>query len=320
MPVIVSDALSNSLAQPWCRMHRVRSALSLALQVSLILLVVVTSSFGKQNSHQETHTSAKAIPSNLNEVIIASFKATHDGWSSDEVILNKELNDAFIHQCHKQLPDVEATLCNWRLMNLRKAGKLKIKSTKSNRTKVDDIKHIAEIAARSMHDRFSISSDQVMANPERRNEFDEIAKSIDPEIDLYRVRKAAFGLRKARRLKPELITRIADWGRKVESHSAKNIASQPDLIPTHPGIYIFRDKSGYLYIGQTDNLQTRLKTHLDKSHNQSLANYLGESNFDNITIEVHSFDPDSRAKETMVRRAYESELIASRKPRFNIQP
>ncbi len=288
-----------------------------------VLLVAFSFASPAPNSafaQQKSQTRSVKDPARLNSVVIAAFKTTHDGWSSDEVILNQELNEAFILECQKQLPDVDPTQCNWQLINLRKAGKLKIKSIKSNRTNVDDVRHIAEIAARSMHDRHSISSDEVMTNPVRRAEFDEIAKSIDPDADLYRIRKAAFKLRKTRHLKPELITRIADWGRKVNAYSAKEIATKPDLIPAHPGVYIFRDKTGYLYIGQTDNLQERLKTHLDESHNQSLATYLGEQKFENITIEVHSFEPDSRAKETMVRRAYESELIASRKPKFNIQP
>ncbi len=159
-----------------------------------------------------------------------------------------------------------------------------------------------------------------MATPERRAEFNAAAKAIDSEVELYRVRKAAFKLRKTRKLRPELITRIADWGREISTHSVKQLKDDPKLVKPHPGIYIFRDKTGYLYIGQTDNLQERLKSHLDESHSKSLSNYLNTQEVNGITIEVHSFAPDSRAKETMIRRAYESELIASRKPRFNIQP
>lgn len=259
-------------------------------------------------------------PENLDQVIVESFRTTHDGWSSDEVILDEHRNKKFIDACHSKLPDVSAAVLNWRLMNLRKAGKLKAKTTKTNRTSIDDVIHIAEIAARSMHDRHSISTDQIMTDPNLREEFDKIAKSFSADVDGYRVRKAAFRLRKSRKLRPELITRIADWGRVVKTFQVEQLAKDPNLVKEHPGIYIFRDPSGYLYIGQTDNLRKRLKSHLDQSHNVSLANYLNDKNIEGITIEVHSFDPDSRAKETRVRRAYESELIASRKPRFNIQP
>jgi hypothetical protein len=37
-------------------------------------------------------------------------------------------------------------------------------------------------------------------------------------------------------------------------------------------------------------------------------------------VELHAFDPDSKARSLTVRRAYESELIRSRKPRLNIAP
>ena len=269
---------------------------------------------------QDQNDDSKIVPSNLNEVILRAFESTHDGWSSDEVILNDELNAAFIAKCKKELPDLPAARFNWQLMNLRKAGKLKTETTKSNRASVSDVAHIAEIAARAMHDRYSISSDQIMADPDRRAEFNKIAMSINEEVDLYRVRKAAFQLRKTRKLRPELILRIADWGREIKTFTAEQISTQAELIDARPGVYIFRDKTGYLYIGQTDDLRERLKTHLDQSHNQSLAKYLGNQNFENVTIEVHSFDPESQAKKTSVRRAYESELIASRKPRFNIQP
>ncbi len=269
-------------------------------------------------------TSKKKSPK-FDAVVINAFKKTHQGYSSDEVILNAELNDEFIKTClanlaETEMPQATAFDLNWRLMNLRKAGKLNIKSTRSNRSSVDNVSHVAEIAARMMHDKHSISSDQVMADPARRAEFNEIVQSIDPNVDLYTARKAAFQLRKARRLRPELITRIADWGRVVETHSADSVAKSADLIPAHPGVYIFRDATGYLYIGQSDNLRDRLKSHLDESHNESLANYLGTKKLEQITIEVHSFEPDSQARKTMVRRAYESELIASRNPKFNLQP
>ncbi len=292
----------------------------LLIVVLAVFCASVSSTTAQEPTTPDQSTEKKPTPKNLNEVVTESFKSVHDGWSSDEVILNDELNKAFITACQKELPEANPTDLNWKLMNLRKAGKLKIKTTKSNRTRVDDVIHVAEIAARSIHDQHSISSDQIMANPRRRAEFEAVARSIDSEVDLYRVRKAAFKLRKSRKLRPELITRIADWGRKIHTFSVNQLRADPKLVESHPGIYIFRDKTGYLYIGQTDDLQTRLKTHLDESHSKSLAKYLNTQEVEGITIEVHAFAPDSRAKETMVRRAYESELIASRKPRFNIQP
>lgn len=293
---------------------------SMSHKISILTTVIVLTTVLSVNAQtQETKTNTPDANA-LARVINDAFRATHDGWSSDEVILNDELRRDYLLKCQELMPGVsDETFC-WSLLNLRKAGKLETKSTRRANSDINPVTHVAEIAARSVCDRFKVSTDRVMVSAEKRTAFDESALSVDPNVDLYLVRKAAFKLRKARKLKPELITRIADWGRVIYTCTASEVAAKPNRIPEHPGIYIFRDKSGYLYIGQTENLRKRLIEHLDQSHSKSLANYLSKQGAENISIEVHSFDPDSRARETMIRRAYESELIASRKPRFNIQP
>lgn len=270
----------------------------------------------KQNEIEAKKVSVKR----MREVVKTAFEQVHEGWSSDEVVLNSELNQSFLGHCRNQLPDVAEVEFNWTLINMRKAGVLDVKATKRNSESVGEFAPIAEIAARHIYDRHKISTDRMMCDPKLRAEFDEVAKSVDADADLYSVRKAAFKLRKQRQLKPELLVRIADWGREIHTHTLAEVRENLSLIPKLPGVYIFRDATGYLYIGQADNLHTRLQTHFEESHNFSLANYLKEQANDNIALELHSFPADSRAKETMIRRAYESELISSRKPRFNIQP
>lgn len=275
----------------------------------------------------QTQDDAKQVKlSALEQAIVDAFKETHDGWSSDEVILQTKLNASFIAAAKKQigaLPDgpvkrkTEAEL-NWKLLSLRKAGKLNVKTTKRANSNTKDVTHIAEMAMRTVQDKHAISSDLVMTDPAFRDEFDKLVREISDKAELYAVRKAAFQLRKTRRLKPELISRIADWGREIKTYSTAELKKRPESVPPNPGIYIFRDETGYLYIGQTEDLRKRLIEHLDESHNLSLAKYLAAEN--KPTVEIHSFDPKSRAKEVRIRRAYESELIASRKPRFNIQP
>ena len=256
----------------------------------------------------------------INAAIKSAFEKMHQGWSADEVVLQDDLNRAFIEQCLAELPDSDPAELNWRLLNMRKAGLLNVPTTRSSRKSVTRWKPIAEIVARVMIDKHKVSADRIMTTPMLRKEFESGVLEIVADADLYGVRKAAFGLRKQRRLKPELIARIADWGREVSTLPLKSVRANGDIVPQLPGIYIFRDETGYLYIGQSENLRSRLKEHLDQSSNFSLAKYLSDQKHDNVTIELHAFAGDSRAKETMVRRAYESELIASRKPKFNIQP
>ena len=292
----------------------------------LVLLLVIGTAFGTHA--QETESGAKNQPikrssaekRRLAEVVNKAFRETHDGWSSDEVVLNDELNQKFIAACREQLPEVEETDFNWTLLNLRKAGKLDAKTTRRHNENHDEYLHASEVAARHMHDKFRVTTDRVFCDPKLRAEFDKVAQTVAPDVSAYRLRKATLRLRKNRQLKPELIVRIADWGREIHTLPAEMIVKKPEIVPTHPGIYIFRDETGYLYIGESYNLRLRVEKHLDHSDRKSLAHYLWENGNEKITVELHAFDPESKAKDKTVRRAYESELIRSREPRFNIAP
>ena len=192
-------------------------------------------------------------------MVIQAFADCHDGFSSDEVILNDKLNEKFIAVCQQQLPDIEMAKFNWTLINCRKAGKLKrIETSKRNNKSTTRYRVLAEMVSRSMLDQTQQSIDRIFCARETRNQFNQKALEVDPKADLYLVRKAAFQLRKSRRLKPELITRIADWGREIAKHSIDELKQDPSVVPALPGIYIFHDSSGYLYIGQSENLRKRL--------------------------------------------------------------
>ena len=169
-------------------------------------------------------------------------------------------------------------------------------------------------------DRFQANIDQWLVSPKLLKEFDALIAEIVPDADRYESRKAAMKLRKSRRLQPELLARVTDWKREIQTTSVEHAASHLASLPSNAGIYIFRDKTGFLYIGQSNNLRTRLTKHLDKSDRKSLSKYLGATNSQEITIELHVFAADSPAASTVVREAYESDLIRTRKPKFNIAP
>ncbi len=273
-----------------------------------------------EQSWQQRSGSARIERQPLADAVRRAFAKTHKGWSADEVIINDELRREFLAACHEQLRGVSEFDCNWMLLNLRKAGELGVPARRRLTLRHEEYFHAAEMAARYVFDKYKATVDRAMCEPRYRAEFDRVARSVAPDVPAYRLRKAALGLRKARRLRPELVTRVADWGRQVLEFPVDKLAREPSLVPARPGVYIFRDRSGYLYIGESSNLRQRLAKHLAESDRQSLANYLHQHGYKDIVVEVHAFDPDSRAKERMVRRAYESELIRSRKPRFNIAP
>ncbi len=257
----------------------------------------------------------------VKDVARLAYLKVYDGWSTDEVLLQTELNDRFLAECQKRMPDIPPFDFNWTLLNLRKAGGLRdISASKRRRDNSDAYLHAAEIAARFLEDRYSVNTDRVLCDPKLRAEYDKEAKKVAPKVDPYLLRKASLTLRKSRRLQPELVLRVADWKKDIIALPAAHAEQEPDKVPRQPGVYILRDETGYLYIGESSNLYDRIKKHLNRSDRQSLANYLATNGVKGVTLELHAFEKDSPARLKPMRRAYESELIRSRKPRFNLAP
>lgn len=257
----------------------------------------------------------------LESLVNSAFSTTHQGFSADELLLNDKVRNAFVAACKRKSPSMSEFQFCWTLLNLRKAGKLSAKPTKRGATVgLDSVMPLAESAARSILDEHNISTDMMMSHPDLRRQFDDLILELNPKADLYVYRKAVFRLRKTRKLKPELIVRVADWNKVVFRKLASEFAADLESIPNKPGVYLFFDQSGYLYIGEAKRLRERLKQHLDESDRASLATYFKKNKLSNIQIEIHAFDPESDGKKVSARRAYESELIRTRNPRFNIRP
>jgi hypothetical protein len=255
----------------------------------------------------------------LRQIVAAAFLAVHEGRSSDDVVINDDLNQSFISRCRESLPTATESDLNWTLLNLRKSSGLGPVATKRERVNHDPYLHASEIAARHIEDKYGITTDRAFCDRERRNEFDAIAQRFTPDVPVYSLRKAALRLRKGRQLKPELIKRVSDWQKEVLRFDVPSLQANLDLIPRKPGVYIFADASGYLYLGEAENLRLRVAKHLDHSDRKALARYLWDQGVEGLSVELHVFDPSSNGRLTSHRRAYEAELIRSRRPRFNIQ-
>jgi len=263
------------------------------------------------------------IPKSLLQKV---FAESHDGWSLDEVLLSDDRRAKLLETVAKQLQEHGLPAAEERdiwegLVRLRKAGNLSSKTTQRETTDYGDALPAAEIAARRMQDQYELPFDQILVNRQKLDEYDMIAREIGGETsDVYTLRKAAMKLRKSRDLKPELVLRVNDWKREIETMSLEEARANVSRFSTRPGVYIFRDSTGYLYIGQSNNLRERLSKHLEESDRKQLAKYLAEQATGALTLELHVFTPGSPAEKTLIREAYESELIRSRKPRLNVAP
>ncbi len=260
------------------------------------------------------------------ELIVAAFIASSGGHSVDELMIRDDLRTAFFAQIktmmRSDLSSGQKTDAILSVIKLRKAGKLAVATTRRSGRVVDEVGPVAEIAARVVTDRHRISTDQMLADEIMRVELQREAELISPGVDAYAVRRMVLNLRKKRQLKPELVLQVADWDREIQTHGLRELGERlsDGDISTGPGVYLFRIPSGYLYVGEASNLAARLSEHVGGSDRVSLANYLAGDHADQVTVELHIFPADSPAKRVTVRRAYESELIRSRSPEFNVRP
>jgi len=265
-----------------------------------------------------------AIPNDA--AIIAAYRSASDGYSSDEIILHDGRRHAWLTALDPDWmsygePWQSGTLL--RLIGLRKAGKLPAMSRFRGAAVDPSIVPIAEIAARRVMDEHDVSTDELLCNDWLHDELQRYADEIVPGVDGYAIRKSVLRLRKSRRLRPELTLRVTDWHRSIATYSYADLDAAIDdgeTITRGAGVYLFRDATGYLYIGEASDLRERLKQHLRRSDRLSLRQHLETIGNGDLTIELHTFDKDSPANRLDVRRAYESELIRSREPRLNVRP
>jgi len=246
--------------------------------------------------------------------IIEAFEAVRNGSSVDRVIVDPELNRAFLRECRqKGLAAGDATL-NRALLNLRKAGHLRGLKSRAERVGDDDeYRFAAEMAVRHLERRYDTTLDDILCDPVLAEEFDRLAASISPGFAPLQYRWAALNLRKASRLKPELLARIAP-PKQVVTVPVAGIALK--TIPSEQGLYIFFTRECCLYVGEAENLRNRIGKHLEHSDNKGLARWQWEQGTAELFLELHILDAATTQK---VRRALERELIRGRNPEFNVQ-
>ena len=251
----------------------------------------------------------------MNEQVLQAFLQVRDGRSPDVVVADPDLNTRFLAACRAagaEGTDVELNHC---LYNLRKQGKLKGQppSRRIPSKNQDDYRFAAEIAARFIEKRDHVTLDRIICDPLLARDFDALAAELAPGFTPFEYRSAALSLRKKRGLRPEIV------GRVIVPEQVLNFrADGLDItqIPRQQGIYIFSNVGeGVLYLGEASNLRERIRKHLDHSDRKALARWLWEHGIRDLFLEIHVLPA---ATVLSHRRAVESELIRSRKPRFNI--
>jgi hypothetical protein len=250
----------------------------------------------------------------MKDEIVDAFRHASQGFSPDRVVADPDLNCTYLSECNRLGLGSDAAKLNRSLLNLRKRGALRGLSSRRTILKDQpDYRFAAEIAVRFLERENEITLDQIICDPRYAERFDEIAKTVAPGGNPFEYRWAALNLRKQQRLKPEVLARVAR-PTKVLQFKVGDLSL--DAVPRSPGLYLFYSNQATLYIGECDNLQNRIRKHLDHSDNKSLARWLWEFGEASLHLELQVLD---KAITQRIRRALELELIRSRLPVFNVR-
>ncbi|MCK4795069.1 MAG: site-specific DNA-methyltransferase [Desulfobacteraceae bacterium] len=145
------------------------------------------------------------LENSFESAVMRAFFSVNNGESTDEVILNDSLRNAFVKACDKELTKLslrrrKESDYNWTLEIMRKEGKLGrvVNRKKRMASSVKDIefKRAKEVARKIIDAGLPKEIDRIMCDPVLRRNFDQKTKKIAPKIDLYLVRKAALNYRK----------------------------------------------------------------------------------------------------------------------------
>ena len=146
---------------------------------------------------------ARRLTDPFEGAIMRAFFSVHDGESTEEVIINDALRERFLAACvselkRRGLPEAGELQCNWAIETLRKAGKLGGVSSRRKRGAAPNDADFARAKgiASALISGFRTTVDKIMCDPSLRYEFDQKARHIAPDLDVYWVRKAALTVRK----------------------------------------------------------------------------------------------------------------------------
>jgi hypothetical protein len=193
--------------------------------------------------------------------IAAAYAKVFDGYSTDRVVIDPELNAWFLAECRRHGLTADDYHLNHALLDIRKSSKVALpKATKRTEFRdYDEYQFASEIAVRILQRSEGVTLDQILCDPSLAFGFDRIAKQLAPKQPVLNLRAAALNLRKTRRLGPMKGNVQVEHVNLIAAGPIKLVT--PAELPPDPGVYSFYDQNRPLFAGETANLQRRIELH-----------------------------------------------------------
>jgi site-specific DNA-methyltransferase (adenine-specific) len=195
-------------------------------------------------------------------IVLEAFLRVHDGFSSDYVLTNPELNAAFVEACLKLGGPLAARQVNRMLLRLRKSRSLSIHATRRVNLEPGHVERFlfaSEIAARKMHDK-GHTLDDVLCDPALAGQFDGIAAQFAPGFGGFDYRWGALRVRKAHRKRIAACQRLDEADRRRRGSRPITVQEVARAtLPNAAGVYRLWSRGGNeLYVGSAESLRERL--------------------------------------------------------------
>jgi site-specific DNA-methyltransferase (adenine-specific) len=201
--------------------------------------------------------------------VVEAFLRSRDGWASDWLFLDPELNERYLNACRDLGAGGDELAWNLLLMRLRKAGRLPQVELAHRRhfseTQRDPYSFASEIAWSVVSKaNGNVSLDRILCEPRLAQQFDQAAMRYAPGFSPIEYRSAAVRIRKLAYIY------------RARAAGFPNMNSKPQILDWRPrswlasrpwsrseGVYILRTSPRQvLYVGQTLDLSGRFDRHL----------------------------------------------------------
>lgn len=264
---------------------------------------------------------ALKIDDDLAQLIVEGFQRTWQGYSVDRVIADPRLNAEFQLACQNQGSDLPPAQLNHALFRLRKAGKLShlraAHRTEFTAQEYDQYLFAAEMAWKQMTDALpGISLDEILCDPSKGAQFDQLAAAFAPGFEPLQYRWAALTLRK---LAKEARTRAIDLSAVKKARREPIALDELDRWSGISSLYLIEGDGKPLYVGETLNLGSRIRSQIGEREVQPLwRQYAQEVQVKCIPVAtIDRFTRDALRARRLV--AYQTRVIESYDhPRLNL--
>ncbi len=216
---------------------------------------------GKKNIRLRNGRPVPHADAEVEKGIIAAYRQTSKGKSTDYLLCDPELNAKFVGECKKKGIEGSAFVWNRVLLRLRKAGRLpKARQARRLRTfgSMDAYSFASEIAMQSIGIDYDLKIDDILCAPNFAAEFDRLASEFAPGHSSFDYRWAALAVRKrAITAKKSAKKHCQQW---LEKKLPRPIPLARALSEDYerPGVYVVSNHVHKLYVGETCNIRGRI--------------------------------------------------------------